>query len=236
MSRITGLSSSQIAALEREARNLVASYDRDRDGAIDRDERERFSGADSYTFSQRDYWNDDLVKLTTVYQNHYKGVRMDALQTADTNQDGRLIAGEMVEAYLADRDTNHDGNLSAWERFKMSFQSLTGQFERSWSVETHRSTRVIYDPLPYYEPPSDPYRPAPPRVDPRPPRDPYRPTPPAVDPRPPKIDPRRPAPPPVDPRSPYEDPYRTAPSGSRKRPPKVNADRPAPPAVDPDYR
>lgn len=226
MHEVTGISASQRASLEREARQLINGHDRNYDSTIGRNEMERFTGSTSETFRTRNYFNDDLVEITTVYKDNYKGIRDEAFRAADANRDGRLNAQEMVRAYLHERDTNHDGNLSTWERMKMSLTSVSGMFQRFWSVETHRSSRTVYDPLPYYD---DPYRPTPPRVDPRPPYYNDRPTPPRVDPRrpaPPPVYPRRddrPAPPPVNPRR-----------DDRPAPPPVGrSDRPAPPPVSP---
>ena len=214
---ISGLSASQMQDYRNAAQRLIATYDRNGDGAIDRDEAQQQirTGSDSYSLTNR--ISNDYVERTTIFQDNFTRLTPAEIALADGNGDGHTTADELVETYLERKDSNHNGSLSWWEKLSTSIGGMRDMFQSNTSVETNRTTQMEYDPV--YNPPVivvDPYGPTPPRPN-------YRPAPPSVNtggPTPPAPN-YRPAPPPVN------NPYRPAPpssggSSSRPTPPRVH--------------
>jgi Ca2+-binding EF-hand superfamily protein len=201
---VSGLSSSQMQDYRNAAQRLVATYDRNGDGAIDRDEAQQQirTGSDSYSLTNR--ISNDYVERTTIFQDNFTRLSAGDIAAADRNGDGLVTADELVNAYLERKDSNHNGNLSWWEKLSTSIGGMRDMFQNNTSVETNRITTMEFDPI--YNPPVvvvvDPYSPGP-----TPPRPNYRPAPPDVS------NPYRPTPPSV---------------GGRPTPPSV---RPTPPRV-----
>lgn len=175
MAKITGLTSSQQAKYLNESASVINRFDRNRDGAIDRSEAERYQGRFDSTYTTR---TGDFVTATTVTNDRFELLRSNAFAKVDANLDGRLTASEMTEAYLKDRDTNRNGVLSNWEKFKMSLSGVSSMVTTSREEEVGRKSRTYYDPLPVQPSPPPVYdvpsydRPTPPPVG--------RPTPPSV--------------------------------------------------------
>lgn len=210
---ITGLNASQLASYRTEAQRLIAKYDRNGDGKLDRTEAARpvSMGSDSYNFTNR--ISHDYVEVTTVYQDNYSKLDMGNAMMADKNGDGAVDADELVDSYLEQKDSNHNGSLSFWEKMGMGTGNFRGRLESSSSVETDRRTRTEYDPeIDVVYVPSTPIPPAPD----------YRPTPPPV-----VVNPYSPGPTPPAPN------YRPAPPSpsTRPTPPSIGGStRPTPPS------
>lgn len=199
------VSSKDAARYQADAKRLIAKFDANNDGALDKTELSKFDGKDAWTTSTR-IGSSDFVSRTTVYYDKYRGIKEEEFRSADVNKDNKLTQQEIYDAFLERTDRNKNGKLGFFEKMG---NSVEGQFAKSWKVETDRKTTLDYDPLP-----RDYDRPTPPGSG-------YdRPTPPGSGydrPTPPSSGSDRPTPPS---------------SGSdRPTPPSSGSDRPTPPGL-----
>lgn len=176
MSRIDGYPKDQVAKARAAAGELMAKFDRNKDGFIQRSEMERDLGFSTSVYSDR--MNDTFVWQTAVTHQNFEHIHDFA--ALDANKDGQISVEEVTEKTVLDVDDNKDGKLSWAEKAFSTWSGTVFGNVRSRSVEVSRDRKMVYDPLPQpVAPPSIPEdRPRPPSVS---PSLPDRPRPPAIE-------------------------------------------------------
>lgn len=181
MGRIDGYPSAEVAKARKAAGELMAKFDKNRDGFISRNETERDNGITNSVYSDR--LSDTMVWRTVTTNQHYQNVH--DFGALDHNGDGKISAEEVTEKAVLDTDKNKDGKLSWGERTFSTWSGKVWDNVRSRSVEIARQRDLVYDPIEV--------RPTPPSI----PSDYDRPRPPSMPsgdrPRPPSASPSGPS-------------------------------------------